>query len=199
MSAIMSEMINNSQWAKYEAKYGGLMHTIARKISGDAMVASYEDNRSDLQVAAVESIIGYKKKTGKDFDEAFGTKLFDQYTKTVLWNRKAKKGIPLTKRMKFRKKHKTIYNKEGELFVIEDPSSVSGYASTSIETLFEESNDDVKKLVDTIIDDPSVVTEDGKLKGYTLANTTGMSIHFVRRALENITQTLERAYGKSRD
>ena len=32
-------------------------------------------------------------------------KLFDQYTKTVLWNRKAKKGIPLSKKMEFRKSH----------------------------------------------------------------------------------------------
>tara|TARA_R110002094_G_scaffold1901_6_gene8000 strand:+ start:359 stop:946 length:588 start_codon:yes stop_codon:yes gene_type:complete len=195
----MKEMISNAQWVKYEAKYGGLMHTIARKISGDAMTASYEDNRSDLRVAAVESIIAYKKKTGQDFDEAFGTELFDKYTKTVLWNRKAKKGIPLTKRMEFRKKHKTIYTKEGKLYVIEDPASVSGYSNNSIEKMFENSGADVMKVIDTIISDPSVVTEEGRLKGYTLAQTTGLSIHFVRIAVDKIKYTLEREYGESRD
>ena len=175
------------------------MHTIARKISGDAMTASYEDNRSDLRVAAVESIIAYKKKTGQDFDEAFGTELFDKYTKTVLWNRKAKKGIPLTKRMEFRKKHKTIYNKEGKLYVIEDPASVSGYSNNSIEKMFENSGADVMKIIDTIISDPSVVTEEGRLKGYTLAQATGLSIHFVRIAVDKIKYTLEREYGESRD
>ena len=193
----MWEMINNAQWAKYEAKYGGLMHTIARKISGDAMTASYDDNRSDLQVAAVESIIAYKKKTGQGFDEAFGTVLFDQYTKTVLWNRKAKKGIPLTKRMAFRKKHRTIFNKEGEAFQLEDPESMSDYSNESMEKLFGTSDENVTKIISTILSDPSVVTEDGKLKSYTLSQTTGLSIHFVRLAINKIKYTLEREYGNN--
>jgi hypothetical protein len=193
----MWEMINNAQWAKYEAKYGGLMHTIARKISGDAMTASYDDNRSDLQVAAVESIIAYKKKTGQGFNEAFDTKLFDQYTKTVLWNRKAKKGVPLTKRMAFRKKHKNIFDKEGKAYEIEDPVSMSDYSTESMERLFGASDENVAKIINTILSDPSVVTEDGKLKSYTLSQTTGLSIHFVRLAIGKIKYTLEKEYGNN--
>lgn len=189
-------MINDSQWQQYEAKYGGLIHTISKKISGDNMVASYEDNRSDLQVAAIESIIAYEKKTGQSFDEAFGTELFDKYTKTVLWNRKAKKGIPLTKKMDFRKKHKAIYNKEGIPYVIEDPKYASGVPEDIVDKLFPDSDENVRKVLDAILSDPSVVTHDGKLKGYSLTKPTGLSIHFVRRAVDSIKRTLVREYGE---
>ena len=100
--------LTDEQWALYEERYGKLMHTISMKISGDEAIANHEDNYADLCIAALESIEGFKKKTGEDFDEAIDNKLFDQYTKTVLWNRKAKKGIPLSKKMDFRNKHYSI-------------------------------------------------------------------------------------------
>ena len=98
--AIMSYMVEltDKEWALYEERYGKLMHTIAMKISGDDAIASHEDNYADLCIAALESIEGFEKKTGEKFKAAINNKLFDQYTKTVLWNRKAKKGIPLTKK-----------------------------------------------------------------------------------------------------
>ena len=78
--------LTNEQWAQYEERYGKLMHTISMKISGDDAIANHEDNYSDLCVAAIESIDAFERKTGDDFEKAMNNKLFDQYTKTVLWN-----------------------------------------------------------------------------------------------------------------
>ena len=130
--------LTNDQWAQYEERYGKLMRTISFKISGDAAIANPEDNYSELCIAAIESINAFKKKTGKGFDEAFDTKLFDQYTKTVLWNRKAKKGIPLSKRMEFRNRHISMnsgYNRDDMdlLSLVEDPRCVSDVSSVDWE------------------------------------------------------------------
>jgi hypothetical protein len=42
------------------------------------MTASVEDNYAELCVAALESINGFNKKTGKSFEEMFETKYIDQ-------------------------------------------------------------------------------------------------------------------------
>ena len=82
--------ITDEQWSIYLEKYDRLIWTIARKISGDDAVANVDDNYADLCVAAINSIVAYNKKTGIAVDEFLTTKLVDQYTKTVLWNLKAK-------------------------------------------------------------------------------------------------------------
>ena len=90
------KQLTDDQWRYYEQRYGKLMKMISSRISGDEALANPEDNYSDLCIAALESIEGFRKKTGESFDVAMNNKLFDQYTKTVLWNRKAKKGIPFS-------------------------------------------------------------------------------------------------------
>lgn len=184
--------VTDEQWERYLDQYNGLLWTIARKISGDEIVASIEDNYADLCLAAIESIRGYELKTGKAFDEAFGEKLFDQYTKTVLWNRKNKKGLPLTKRMPFRNKHVSISSTEDfeKGFDIDDDSWAKDVSSINLEDMFGGSDEDVKKVVATIVKDPSVVTKEGKVKANTLVAKTGLSAYFVNKALEKIGDTL---------
>ena len=97
--------------------------------------------------------------------------------------------------MKLRKSCKSICNTEGEPFDIEDTSGTSAYSYDAIETLFKNSDKDVSAIVDSILSDPSVVTEDGRLKSYSLVKSTGISIWHVRRAVEKITRTLEKEYG----
>tara|TARA_R110000851_G_scaffold229758_4_gene382489 strand:+ start:4787 stop:5359 length:573 start_codon:yes stop_codon:yes gene_type:complete len=188
-------MLTNTQWELYTAQYGGLIHTIAKKISGDNMLASYEDNVQDLNLAAVESVVGYERLTGEGFDEAFGTKTFDQYTKTVLWNRKAKKGIALTKKMPFRSKMKTIIDNEGKDFEIEDPGSASGYSGVILDRVFEDADEDVTKVINAILSDPTVVTVEGKLKNGSIGRIASMSPWRVSDALVKIKRTLEKNYG----
>ena len=90
--------VNDEQWDKIADKYGGLMWKISHNISGDAAISSPEDNYADLQITALDAVTGFEKKTGKEFDEFWGDKLFDQYLKTCLWNMKNNKGAKIAKK-----------------------------------------------------------------------------------------------------
>jgi hypothetical protein len=185
------KQLTNEQWNLYEQRYGRLMKMISNKISGDEALANPEDNYSDLCIAALESIEGFRKKTGECFDVAINNKLFDQYTKTVLWNRKAKKGIPLTNKMAFRNRHYSIDSSwmsgtEESRFDIEDTTSSIDLSSMFLEDTFGHDNPDVKVVVNAIVKDPSVVTEEGKLKNASLMNTTGLSLYRISNAVDSI-------------
>jgi len=189
--------LTDEQWALYEERYGKLMHTISMKISGDDAVATPEDNYSDLCVAAIESVSGFEKKTGKSFDEAFDTKLFDQYTKTVLWNRKAKKGVPLTKRMNFRNKQVSLdsdpWSEDGNIHqAIEDTKSNLDLSAIDFKDFMKDQPKDVKKVVSAIIKDPNILANDGKINYSALTKPTGMSIHYVKKAVNKIKDVLDK-------
>lgn len=189
--------LTDEQWALYEERYGKLMHTISMKISGDDAVATHEDNYSDLCVAAIESVSGFEKKTGMSFDEAFDTKLFDQYTKTVLWNRKAKKGVPLTKRMSFRNKQVSLdsdpWSEDGNIHhSIEDTRSNLDLSAIDFKDFMKDQPKDVKKVVSAIIKDPNILANDGKINYSALTKPTGMSIHYVKKAVNKIKDVFDK-------
>ena len=194
--------LTDEQWALYEERYGRLMHTIAMKISGDDAVANHEDNYADLCIAALESIEGFKKKTGKDFDEAIDTKLFDQYTKTVLWNRKAKKGIPLTKKMSFRNSHVSLdLDSAGDFGSgslherIEDPKASYDASSVDLEDFTKSQPEDVQKVMNAIIKNPGLLSRDGTINHSALKSTTGLSVHYTNKAISQLKKSMKRNYG----
>ena len=192
--------LTNDQWALYEERYGKLMHTIAMKISGDTALASHEDNYADLCMAALESIEGFKKKTGEGFDVAINNKLFDQYTKTVLWNRKAKKGIPLSKKMDFRNKHYSIDQdySEGDSRAsyerFEDTRAQYDASAVDLEDFTNEQPEDVKKVINAILKNPGILSKDGSLNHSALRNSAGLSVHFTNKAVNNLRQSIRRNY-----
>tara|TARA_R110000782_G_scaffold184388_2_gene274748 strand:+ start:110831 stop:111430 length:600 start_codon:yes stop_codon:yes gene_type:complete len=190
------QQVSNEQWARYLKQYEGLMWKISSKISGDAAIAGKEDNFSDLCVAAMESIHGFKKLTGEDFDTAFENKLFDQYTKTVLWNRKAKKGVPLTNKMEFRRRHVSIsgIGKDGGAFDhdydLQDYRTSLDLSSLEVGDLFKEKSENAKKVVSAIVKDPSVVNDEGTVCFNALVKPTGLTLCYVRKAVNEIRNTL---------
>ena len=194
--------LTNEQWAIYEKRYGRLMHTIAMKISGDDAVANHEDNYADLCMAALESIEGFKKKTGESFDEAIDNKLFDQYTKTVLWNRKAKKGIPLTKRMSFRNKHYSIdsnilnleQRSEGSHELIEDTRATFGLSAVELDDFTESQPENVKKIINAILKNPKLLSKDGTINHSAIKKCTGLSIHYTNKAVADLKNSIKRNY-----
>ena len=194
--------LTDKQWALYEERYGKLMHTIAMKISGDDAVANHEDNYADLCIAALESIEGFKKKTGEDFDVAIDNKLFDQYTKTVLWNRKAKKGIPLSKKMEFRNKHYSLdqafmtndSDAPGAHERIEDNRSSFGASSVDLEDFTESQPDDVKKVINTILKNPGILSKEGIFNHAAIRRATGLSVNFTNKAVDKLKNSLRKNY-----
>ena len=201
----MNSMIEltSSEWALYEERYGKLMHKIAWKISGDDAIASHEDNYADLCLAALESIEGFYKKTGERFKEAIDNKLFDQYTKTVLWNRKAKKGIPLSKKMDFRKSHVSLDVSYGEqdsgddlLHCLEDRKAVANLSSIDTSSYIKDQEPNVRKVMDALISDPSMVQKNGVINLTALSRPTGLSVYHVKRAVGKIKKMMSKDYVK---
>tara|TARA_Y100000114_G_scaffold51894_2_gene47414 strand:+ start:12591 stop:13184 length:594 start_codon:yes stop_codon:yes gene_type:complete len=193
--------LTEEQWALYEERYGKLMHTIANKISGDTAIANHEDNYADLCVAALESIEAFKKKTGQGFNESINNKLFDQYTKTVLWNRKAKKGVPLTKKMEFRNKHFSIDSSPKGIddmnFVesIEDNKAQYDASAVDLRDFTEGQPEDVKSVINAILKNPGILSKDGSINHSALRNCTGMSVHFTNKAVDTLKKSIRRDYG----
>jgi len=192
--------LTDKEWALYEERYGKLMHTIAMKISGDDAIANHEDNYADLCVAALESIQGFEKKTGEKFKAAINNKLFDQYTKTVLWNRKAKKGIPLTKKMEFRNKHFSIdqdhsgNDGERKLDNLEDTRAQFDASSVDVEDFSNSQPEDVKKVIDAIVKNPGSLSKDGMFNYAAIRRNTGLSVHFTNKAIEVLKNSLRKNY-----
>jgi len=199
-------MITNDQWEKYIKKYGRLLHTISFKISGDEAISNKEDNYSDLQIAAIESIKGFSKKTGKTFDEMIDDQLFDKYTKTVLWNFKNAKGMKITKKKKNRLSGDDIRvfplepysNKTGDITPISsfEPSATS---STDSICSFNSLKDEIsnigeleKSIIDLICDDPSYISGSGILKVGTVAKKLNVSDYMASKAINKIRNFLER-------
>jgi len=155
--------LTDEQWALYEGRYGKLMWRISHMISGDHMLASLEDNYSDLCMAALESINGFHKKTGKSFDEMVKMKLFDQYTKTCLWTAKARKGIKLTQKMNFRNKHISLSDDIAYLEIKDSSSSASFRTIDALDTL-NSLGDSAKPIIDAINSNDKIISSEGKIK-----------------------------------
>ena len=183
-------MISSDQWEKYEEKYGRLMHKISRNISGDAAVASLEDNYGDLCVAALESIKGFQKKTGQNFDEMFGSKLFDQYTKTCLWHMKGSKGAKITQKYPVSKKTVPLHEYPGVLTLMEKEN-----CSLEMEDFFEVLSSRFtpmeKRVVGEISLTPSLVNPKGKVAIGRVAKTLGTTPYFVRKSLKSLEKKIK--------
>ena len=155
-------------------------------------------------MAALESIEGFKKKTGEDFDEAINNKLFDQYTKTVLWNRKAKKGIPLSKKMSFRNKHYSLDqgvtsfgsedSTQGSHELIEDNKASFGLSAIELDDFTESQPDDVKKVINAIVKNPGILSKDGIFNQSVIRKATGLSVHFTAKAINHLKESLRKTY-----
>lgn len=181
--------ITSDQWELYLKKYKNLMWRIAHMISGDTMLASIEDNFSDLSIAAIESINGFHKKTGKNVDEMFQMKLFDQYTKTCLWTAKARKGVKLSERIPFRNKHVSIDELrssewgESSGFDIADTSSTSRYEKVIAQDTYNSYNAKIKKLIDLLQTNPEFMTASGDLKLQPIATAMNIPVDKLKKLI----------------
>ena len=151
------------------------------------MTASIEDNYSDLNIAAIESINGYHKKTGQSFDEMIGTKLFDQYTKTCLWTAKARKGIKLSERMPFRNRHLSIdelRQDEEMAFDIADVSAVRDTHRIEADDIVNTYDYKIKRVIKALEEDPDLMSESGNVKITPLAKKLGVSASKVKNVIK---------------
>lgn len=182
--------LTTEQWETYSKKYKNLMWSIAHRISGDNMLASIEDNYSDLCIAALESINGFHKKTGKTVDEMLQMKLFDQYTKTCLWTAKARKGVKLTERMPFRNAHISNHSDDGgtkpKIDIPDTRSSSNRFIRVDARDKYDSFSKELKRLVNVISDNPEVMTASGDLKVDPIAKLMGVSAAKVNKLIKSM-------------
>ena len=183
--------ITAEQWQKIDDKYGNLMWKISYKISGDNAIANLEDNHADLQVAALEAVQGFKKKTGKTTDEFLDTKLFDQYLKTCLWNFKNNKGSKIAK--KYHLTRDTVSSSEYADIIPEcenasrgqyynyDAADIFPFKLTALE----------QQVVDLVVDDPNMLKDNGSLNVSQLGKVMHKTWSDVRDIVEGLSERLQ--------
>jgi len=162
--------MNDTQHELIEEKYGALIHKIAHYISGDRAIATHEDNVQDIWMAAMEAIRGYEKKEQQSFDEFWGSKGFDKYIKTCLWNIKANKGAKITKKFKINRDVVSISDNQ-EVLTIMDESVPDPEFDMFMEDTGKILSEDEMAVVRIIIQDPSYIKPSGKANIEALSRT----------------------------
>lgn len=178
--------ITSEQWNRYIAKYGNLIYKISHMITGDPAIANFEDNQAELYIAALDSIQGFHRKTGMDFDQMMKEKNFDGYTKTCLWKNKARRGMNLTKKMPFRNKFVSTHENEDEVFDIADTSGIPAADRLVNEEFLNQFDTNTSKVVTAILEDPTIMDESGRVRPYSLMRITGMTIKNITKILREL-------------
>ena len=180
-------MITEEQWELIDEKYGKLLSKICTKISGDAAIASFEDNLQDLRIATIEAVAGFAKKEGKPFDSFWGTMGFNKYMKTCLWNLKNKKGARISKRYDIHKNTVDV-TEYSDILVSQDADS----SSVSVDSFFEESdntfNEEQENAIRTVVQNPHLVKPNDKVNIRKLSGELGFCAAKTRKILNSIKE-----------
>jgi hypothetical protein len=164
--------MNDKEMELIEEKYGKLIHKIGHWISGDNAIAGHEDNTQDIWIAAMEAIRGYSKKENQTFDEFWGSKGFDKYIKTCLWNVKNSKGAKITKRYPLTKGTVDVFECE-EVLQMNDKEDSSADMAFLIDDLSNLLTDTEANAVKVLVEDPSYIKATGKANINALSRTLG--------------------------
>jgi len=186
-------MINATQWNKIDEKYGMLINKICHKITGDYAIASFDDNHQDLQIAALEAVEGYERQhdgaNGK-FDDFWGSKGFDQYIKTVLWNYKNSKGKNIAKKYNIHRDTVSV-SKNQEVLQMECEKSNSPELSMFLEEMQLVLAPRESKLLTHLLTKPQLIKENGKVNISRLANSIGESHYETRKILGDVSHRIK--------
>ena len=177
--------MNDKQLELIEEKYGKLIHKIGHWISGDNAIAGHEDNTQDIWIAAMEAIRGYEKKENQTFDQFWGSKGFDKYLKTCLWNVKNSKGAKITKKYPITKGTVDVVGNE-EVLQRQDNSLINPETEMFIQEISELLSKDQAQVIHCILDDPRYIKPSGKVNINALANEMGKTWNEVSLLLGQI-------------
>jgi hypothetical protein len=177
--------MNDEQMELIEEKYGKLIHKIGHWISGDNAISSHSDNTQDLWMTVIEAIRGYEKKENQTFEEFWGTRGFDKYLKTCLWNVKNSKGAKITKKYPITRNTVNIIDNE-EVLQKADPSLSSPDTDIYLGELPTILSGDQVKVVKLIIEDPKYIKPSGKVNTNALAREMGKTWNEVSTLLYEI-------------
>tara|TARA_R110001583_G_scaffold70210_1_gene198799 strand:- start:1092 stop:1649 length:558 start_codon:yes stop_codon:yes gene_type:complete len=161
--------MNERQLELITEKYGKLIHKIGHWISGDNAIASHEDNTQDIWIAAMEAIRGYAKKENQTFEQFWGSKGFDKYLKTCLWNVKNSKGAKITKKYPITRGTVDVVGNE-EVLQMTDPSTPNPEIDIYLGELPNKLTENQMEIVRMIVADPAYLKPSGKVNINALAS-----------------------------
>ena len=182
-------MISTQHYEELEDKYGLLIHKISHWISGDKAISAHEDNVQDLWLATFDAIAGYEKKEKQSFEEFWGSRGFDKYLKTCLWNHKNNKGAKITKKFNITK-HTVSASDNEEVLLMEAPENVSEEVSSFVEEFGNLLNESEQELLQTLLVDPKYIKPSGKANVSALANELNLSWREVKDIIQSISRKI---------
>tara|TARA_Y100000310_G_scaffold283325_1_gene305210 strand:- start:550 stop:1110 length:561 start_codon:yes stop_codon:yes gene_type:complete len=183
-------MISEPQRELIEKKYGKLIHKIGHNISGDLAISSHPDNVQDLWVSVLEAVQGFAKKEKQTFDEFWGTKGFDKYIKTCLWNSKNSKGAKITKKYPITKCTVDIVD-NAEVLSLEAPPHLSTESPIFMEEAAPLLTDEQQEVVLRLVEEPKYLKPSGKVNIQALAQDLKKSWYEVKNIVNSISYLLE--------
>jgi len=187
-------MITENQWDLILNKYEKLMYKICHMITGDTATASFDDNLQDIQLAALEAVLGFTKQDGGkngSFDDFWGTKGFDQYIKTCLWTKKNNKGAKITKKSNLYKG--TVSTDKEEVLNIEDTNTNSN-TLIFLEEITHKLNDTQKEIINTVISNPDIIKPNGKINIKQLAEEINSTWFETDKQIKQLSLTLKNEF-----
>jgi len=186
--------MNDQQWEKILKKYKGLMYMIGHRIGGDKIANDFDDSQQELALTAIDAVAAYTKKTGKKFDDFFGTVQFDKYIKTCLWNKKNNLGNKIKKKYGIR--NCVSLSANPELFSTEQ-GEVYGSSSLEVQETVLSACEDVgldnaeQEIVDCVLGDMRLIKPDGSFNISKLSRLTNKTKTEVRSAVDRMKHQLK--------
>ena len=178
--------VNDEQWSLIHDKYSNLMWKISHNISGDAAISSPEDNYADLQMAALEAVAGFQKKTGRVFDDFWGEKLFDKYFKTCLWKLKNNKGGKIAKTYPSTK-YTVDLVENAEVLGVQSDDHLSLEDNLFFQEIGYILSEQQRKILNVVAQDPSLIKPNGRINQSRLAQEVGLPWRDVHRILKDMS------------
>jgi hypothetical protein len=177
-------MITHEQWEKINAQYEKLIYKVAHFIGGDKITSDFDDSVQDVRMACIDACYGYEKKTGKKFDEYWGTEEFHKYIKTVMWNKKNANGTKIKKRKSIKPKGEV---KEAYMGFGDDNFKESTYFYDVYDTLDEQE----QEIVYEVLHDGKSIKPNGHINIARLSRQLGVSKGKIKKAIQAVTEKYE--------
>ena len=141
-----------------------------------------------MRIAVIEAVKGFEKqKEGINgtFDDFWGTKGFDRYIKTCLWNLKNNKGSNVTKKSNLYKNVVSVSDNE-EVLNLEGMNSSSMENSFFVEELCLKMDKVQSTILKMVARDHKFIKSNGKLNVSKLADALSMSRYDVENCVNDM-------------
>jgi len=191
---LLELMLTELQYNELEDRYGKLIYKIAHWISGDKATATIEDNVQDLWLVLFETINTFSRLNEEDYPGGYedfkDTAHWNKYVKTALWNSKNSKGTKIAQRYNITRDTVSTWE-NSEVMEKEDYSFESVDFDMFLEDLPKLLNETELRAVRLLVEDPTLITEQGDTNRSALAREMGIAWAEADSTLKSIGAKLQ--------